>query len=239
MTETVKEFLRDSYQIVSASSPTAPLQGSDNSIGLNIVNRLISSYSGTGLMLTVAQYVTYDITIGQSYITFGSSTYTPTPDVTIGRLANLEDAWLLLDGVTYPLVIENRNVFLASYKYDPQLGLPRFLILFPDVNLTTVRLYPGPSQAYQVNFRAKFELPTLTLDSTMAGFNAYYIRFLQIATAKELAMYKGRAQAWTPFLEAMYLDAKKDMESVSSCNLVIQTENESLLNGSWRVRAGV
>lgn len=239
MTETVKEFIRDAYQLVSASSPTVTLPKSDTLIGLSILNRLISSYSGTGLMLTVAQHVTYNVAIGQRFITFAGPTYTPAPDVALGRLANLENAWLLLDGVTYPLVDESRNVFLASYKYDPQLGLPRFVILYPDTNLTTLQIYPGPSQVYQINIRAKFEMPTLTENSDMSAYNGYYIRFLQFALAKDLSRYKGRSKAWTPDLEADYMEAKKDMESVSSVNLVIQTENESLLNGSWRVRAGV
>ena len=239
MAETVKQFVADSYQLVSASSPTVPLQGSDNLIGIALLNRLVSAYSGTGLMLTVPQEIIYNVGIGQATITFGSPTFIPTPNVTSGRLANLQDAWLLLDGVTYPLVQENRDVFYESYKYDPQQGLPRFVIFLPGTNITTLRIYPAPSQVYELHIYGKFELPVLTQNSTMAGFPDYYIRYLQFALAKELAAYKGRMQAWTPFLEEMYTDAKKDMESVSSVNLTVQTENESLLNGSWRVRAGV
>lgn len=237
--ESIKEFITDSYQIISANSPTVPLQGDDMSKGVKFLNQLLKAYSGTGLMLTISKEVIYDLSIGQSLITFGDASYIPTPDVTDGRLANLENAWLLLDGVTYPLVDESRNVFLASYKYDPQVGLPRFCIIYPQTDLTTMRIYPGASQTYELHVYGKFELPLLTENSDMSSLPIYYRRYLQIGLAKELAFYKGRASAWDDKLEAWYMDSKKDMESVSSVNLVVQTENESLLNGSWRVRAGV
>ncbi len=237
--QTVKAFVQDAYQLVSASSPTVPLQGDDMSKGIFFLNELLLSYSGTGLMLTIAKEVVYNLSINQSVITFGDASYVPTPDVTAGRLANMQNAWLLLDGVTYPLVDESRNVFLASYKYDPQVGLPRFAIIYNQTDLTTMRIYPGASQGYELHVYGKFELSTLGPNDTMALVPAYYRRFLKFAVAKDYSVYKGRSNAWTPQLEEMMMDAKKDMESVSSVNLVIQTENESLLNGSWRVRAGV
>lgn len=239
MVETVKEFVQDAYQLVSANTPTVPLQGNDMSKGISLLNQLISSYSSSGLLLTIAKDVTYNLSINQSEVTFGSADYTPTPDVTEGRLANLSDIWLLLDGVTYPLIIESRDVFLSSYKYDPQIGLPRFAIVYNETDLTRIRLYPGASQVYELHVYGKFELQTLGPNDDMASLPAYYRRFLKFALAKDIAVFKGRAQAWTELLESMYIDAKKDMESVSTVNLVINSETESLLNGSWRVRAGV
>jgi hypothetical protein len=102
-----------------------------------------------------------------------------------------------------------------------------------------MRIYPGASQPYELHVYGKFELPDFTENSDTSGIPDYYERFLQFALAKDLSRYKGRSAAWTKDLEDDYLEAKKDMESVSSVNLVVQTENESLLNGSWRVRAGV
>jgi hypothetical protein len=190
-------------------------------------------------MTTIAQEVIFTLPIAQEFITFGSPTYVPTPDVTVGRLANLQNAWLVLENVTYPLIDESRNTFYASYKFDPQLGLPRFVIITNNVDLTTMRFYPAASQVYEVHVYGKFQLPNLTQNSTMAELPTYYIRYLRFALAKDLAFYKGRSEAWTQKLEDAYMDAKKDMESVSSVNLNIETEQESYLNGSWRVRAGV
>jgi phosphoribosylamine-glycine ligase len=59
------------------------------------------------------------------------------------------------------------------------------------------------------------------------------------ALAKEIAMFKGRASAWTPILEQSLVDATNNMASTSEVNLAIVGDEESLLNGSWRVRAGV
>lgn len=239
MAQTVKEFVTDSYQLISASSPTVPLHGNDVSKGVQFLNQLLRAYSGTGLMLTVAKEVTFTVAIGQSEITFGDATYVPTPDVTEGRLANVQNTWLELQGVTYPLVAENRNVFLGSYKFDPQLGLPRFAIIYNETDLTRMRIYPGPSQVYELHVYGKFELSTLTENDSMSVLPGYYTLYLQFALAKYLAAFKGRAAAWTEFLESQYMEAKKDMESVSAVNVVIQSANESMLNGYWRVKAGV
>ncbi len=239
MTETVRQFVQDSYQLVSAASPTVPLQGYDLSNGISLLNQLLRAYSSSGLLLTVAKESIYNLSINQSEVTYGFPDHIPLPDVIEGRLANLADAWLLLDNVTYPLIIESRDVFLSSYKYDPQVGLPRFAIVYNETDLTRIRLYPGASQEYELHVYGKFELFPVDSNDDMSSLPGYYLRFLKFALAKDVAAFKGRAAAWTPFLEEMYLDAKKQMENVSTINLVINSENESLLNGSWRVRAGV
>ena len=172
-------------------------------------------------------------------MTFGDTSYTPTPDVSQGRLANLVRAWLELDGVDYPLIDESRGVFFGSYKFNPQSGLPRFVIVTNDLNLTTMQFYPSASQQYNVFVYGKFELPALTENSDMSGLPLYYIRYLRFALARDLAYYKGRSSAWDQKLESMFQEAKDEMESVSTMDLVIDSANESYLNGSWRLRAGI
>lgn len=235
----VNEFVQDAYQLISASTPTAPLQGNDLQLGIRFLNELIKSYSSSSLLLTIAQKVTFQVQIGQQFVTFSDPTYTPAADVQVGRLSNLENAWLELEGVDYPLIDESRNVFFGSYKFFPQLGLPRFVIITNDLNLTTMQLYPAPSQVYTVFVYGKFELPYLIAGGNMSGFPLYYYRFLKFALARDLSFYKGRSAAWTEKLEMMFQECKDEMESVSSMNLVIDSANESYLNGSWRLRAGI
>lgn len=235
----VREFVQDAYQLVSASSPTVPLHGNDLQKGIQFLNELLKYYSSSSLMLTISKKISFNVQIGQQFVTFGDPTFAPTPDVTQGRLANLSNAWLELDGVTYPLIDESRNVFFGSYKFEPQLGLPRFIILTAETNLTTAQLYPAPSQVYTMFVYGKFEMPFLTSNDTMAGFPLYYYKYLRLALARELAYYKGRSAAWDQKLEAMYIEAKDDMESATEMNLVIDSANESYLNGSWRLRAGI
>lgn len=237
--QSVKAFVSDSYQLISASSPTVALHGNDTSKAVQFLNELLLHYSANGLNLTIAQHVTYNLSIGQSEVTFAEPDYTPVADVTVGRLANMQNAWLLLENVTYPLIIENRNTFFASYKFDPQIGLPRFVIVTNETDLTRLRLYPGASQPYQLNVYAKFQMESLTENSDMSSLPAYYNRFFKLALARDLSLYKGRAQAWTDRLEAQYREALQDIQAVSSVNLNIETEQESYLNGAWRVRAGV
>lgn len=250
--QTVNDFVQDSYQLISASSPTVPLQGNDMSKGIQFLNELIQDYSSSSLLLTIAQKIELTVEIGQLFVTFADAGFVPPtswatdpyygntlPSYSGGRLTNLERAWLSLDGVTYPLIDEDRAVFFGSYKYFPQLGLPRYVILTNDLDYTTMQIYPGPSQQYQLFVYGKFTLPLITEGGTLNTLPLYYKRYLKFALARDLALYKGRSEAWTEKLEAMYQEARDGMESVSTTDLVIDSANESYLNGSWRLRAGV
>ncbi len=156
-----------------------------------------------------------------------------------GRLANLDNAWLILSGVTYPLIDKSRDDFLAAWKYEPLKGLPRFAIVFPNTEYVDIQLYPAPSQFFEFFCRGKFQLSEYTKDSDMSNLPQYFIRFLLFAGARDVCMYKGRADAWTPKLEQFYQEAYDIMVSTSEVNLSITGDEQSLLNGAWRVRAGI
>ena len=236
---TVRDFVFQMYRLISASNPTTPLHGDDQELGIKVVNQLLQSYASTGLLITIAKEIAVPVAIGQTEVVCGPSTFAPTPDITLGRLANLDSAWLLLDGVTYPLIDESRDEFLASWKYDPLQGLPRFVIVFPDTQVVRIRLYPKPSQVYTFNLRGKFQLNEVTANDTMDSLPQYYQRYLLLAGAKDTAMYKGRAEAWTPKLEDMLIQARDQMEAASEVNLSITGDRASLLNGAWRIRSGI
>ena len=93
----VRQFVTNSYQLISAATPTVPLHGSDLSLGIMILNQLLQQYAANGLMITVSKQVDYLLTIGQGMITLGEPDYVPTPDITTpGRLVNLINAWVNL-----------------------------------------------------------------------------------------------------------------------------------------------
>lgn len=248
MAYTVRDFLFQSYRLINASNPTMPLHGDDQNLGLLILNQLLQYYASNGLMLTIAKTVNAPINLGDNGVIFTDTNYVPPlpppgepskVQITSGRLANLNSSWLILNGVTYPLIIKSRDEFLAAWRFEPLQGLPRFLILFPDTDIVSSQLYPAPSQYFEFFARGKFQLPELDKDSDMSSLPQYYIRFLLFAVAKDISMFKARADAWTPRLEEMYLAAKDVIESASEVNLSIVGDEQSLLNGAWRVRAGV
>lgn len=235
--QTVRKFVEQSYSLISSHSPTVPLHGDDLSLGIATLNRLLNSYASTGLFITIAKTVTTTLAIGQQEVTFGDST--SSPDIVSGRLAHLDNAWLILENVTYPLVISQKAEFLAAWKYEPLSGLPRFAIVFPEVDITRVRIYPSASQPYQFYARGKFQLPNLDSNDDMSLVPAYYHRFLQLALAKDLSVYKGRAEAWSQMLESMLSEERMNIVATSEVNLSISGERDSLLNGASRIRAGV
>jgi hypothetical protein len=190
-----------------------------------------------GNVITMSMNATIN---GASVLTF--SQVIPTPGIAYikeGRLANLDNAWLQLSGVTYPLIIESRDEFLAAWKYEPLQGLPRFLITFPDTQLVRAQLYPAPSQFFQFFCRGKFQKLPLTSNDTLDGLPDYQELFLLYAVAKYVSKFKGRGSAWTDDLEDEYRELKDQMEAASEVNLAIAGDEQSLLNGAWRVRAGI
>ena len=236
---TVREFVEQSYQLINAASPTVPLHGSDLSLGIRILNQLLHSYASTGLMITVARTESVALTVGQDFVVCGSPDFVPTPDITAGRLINLENAWINFSNVDIPLINISIDEFESSVKYRPLDGLPRFIIFYPDVAVTRLRLYPAPSQFFEFSVRGKFELPTVTSNDDMGILPEYYQQYLMFALARQLAPFKGRMAAWVSNLENIYQELRDIMISTSEVNVAISGDRQSLLNGSWRVRSGV
>ena len=205
------------------------------------------SGGGIPLLTTILSIVGNVITLsfnatinGASILTFSQEI--PQPDTVYikqGRLANLDSAWLVLSGVTYPLIDKSRDEFLAAWKYEPLQGLPRFIITFPDTNFVRAQLYPAPSQFFTFFARGKFQKTILTSNDTLEGLPEYFELFFLYAVAKYVSKFKGRGSAWTDDLEADYRELKADMEAASEVNLSIAGDEQSLLNGAWRVRAGI
>lgn len=185
--------------------------------------------------------MTFNATItANSVLTFSHEV--PQPNIAYikeGRLANLDSAWLVLSGVTYPLIDKSRDEYLAAWKYEPLQGLPRFIITFPDTRIVRAQLYPAPSQFYTFYARGKFQKTILTSNDTLEGLPDYFELFFLYAVAKYVAKFKSRGAAWTDDLEADYRELKADMEAASEVNLAITGDEQSLLNGAWRVKAGI
>lgn len=205
--------------------------------------------SGTGIPINtvILSIVGNTITMTNNASSSGSvqvtfSHYIGDPTVAYilqGRLANLDNAWLLLSGVTYPLIDKSRDEYLSAWKYEPLQGLPRFIITFPETNYVSAQLYPAPSQFFTFMARGKFQLVPLTINDDMSSVPDYYQLYFLYAVAKYVSKFKGRASAWTPDLEADYRELKDNMEGASEINLSIAGDEQSLLNGAYRVRAGI
>jgi hypothetical protein len=73
----------------------------------------------------------------------------------------------------------------------------------------------------------------------MSAIPEYYHLFFLYAVGKYVSKFKARGSSWTADLEAEYRELKDNMEAASEVNLSIAGDEQSLLNGAWRVRAGI
>lgn len=196
---------------------------------------LIDNVFGNTITLTADATST-----GPSKLTFIHDLTDPTVAyIKEGRLANLDSSWLLLSGVTYPLIDKSRDEFLAAWKYEPLQGLPRFIVTYPETEYVRAQLYPAPSQFFDFYARGKFQLEGFTANDNLDSLPEYYYLYFLYAVARYVAKFKGRGSAWTPDLEVDYRELKDNMEAASEVNLSIAGDQQSLLNGAWRVRAGI
>ena len=227
---------------LTAISPTFNVvDGSIYSIGDGVsgggIPELTKILNIVGNVITMSMNATLT---GASVLTFSHEIATPEiAYIREGRLANMDSAWLQLSGVTYPLIDKSRDEFLAAWKYEPLQGLPRFIITFPDTTFVRAQLYPAPSQFFQFFCRGKFQKLPLTSNDTLEGLPEYQVLYLLYAVAKYVSKFKGRSGAWTQDLEADYRELKMQMEAASEVNLSIAGDEQSLLNGAWRTRAGI
>ena len=228
----------ESVTLVAGTDTFTVVDGSLYAVGETVTGGGIPPFT---TIFAISQNV---VTISQNANLSGVTTITVSgnPDsvyIKTGRLANLDNAWLLLNGVTYPLICKSRDEYLAAWKYDPLQGLPRFAITFPEANYVRVQLYPAPSQFFQFFCRGKFQLPYLSVNDDLSSVPQYWHLYFMYAVAKYVSKFKGRGSAWTPDLEAEYRELKDNMEGASEVNLSIAGDEQSLLNGAYRVRAGI
>jgi len=231
-------------EIVTLTTASPSFTVADSSI--YFVGDLVTG-GGIPALTTILSIVGNVVTLTANATTTGASALTFTHDVSDpsvayikqGRLANLDSAWLVLSGVTYPLIDKSRDEFLAAWKYEPLQGLPRFIITFPETSVVRAQLYPAPSQFYTFFARGKFQLPSLTVNDDLSMVPEYWHLYFLYAVAKYVSKFKGRGSAWTPDLEAEYRELKDNMEAASEVNLSIAGDEQSLLNGAWRTRAGI
>lgn len=231
----------ETVSLVAASNQFSVADGTLYDVGNLVTGRGIPNLTNiidiTMDVVTISHNATLN---GASLLTFSQEV--PHPNVVYikeGRLANLDSSWLDLSGVTYPLIDKSRDEFLAAWKYEPLQGLPRFIITFPDTQYVRAQLYPAPSQFYTFFARGKFQKTILTSNDTLEGLPDYFEIYFLYAVAKYVSKFKGRGSAWTDDLEADYRELKNDMEAASEVNLSIAGDEQSLLNGAWRVRAGI
>ena len=228
----------ETVSLISGADTFSVVNGSIYAVGERVTGNGIPPFTTIFAiqenLITISQNATYT---GSSVLTFGAQT--DTVYIKQGRLANLDNAWLVLSGVTYPLIDKSRDDYLSAWKYEPLQGLPRFVITFPNTNYVSLRLYPAPSQYFQFFCRGKFQLPVLTSNDDLSLVPEYWHLYFLYAVAKQVAYFKGRGSAWTPDLEATYRELKDNMEGASEVNLSIMGDEQSLLNGAWRVRAGI
>src|ERR1700749_268321 len=263
MFSTVREFVLQMYRLITASNPTVPLHGDDEKLAIRVMNQILSNYASNGLLLTIAKTVSVPVNLGitdvwfvpKDYPLYSFQTETVTltngsPDFTVGDGSKYQVGDLVtgngIPALTSILSIATNTSTLTAnatlsgaslLTFAHYIGLP--IITFPDTNILKTQLYPAPSQFFEFNARGKFQLQALTSNDSLDDLPEYFELFFLYAVAKYVSKFKGRGSAWTDDLEMEYRELKAQMEAASEINLSIAGDEQSLLNGSWRVRAGI
>jgi len=238
MPDTVSQFLRKSMRMISANGPSVALRGEDYLTSLEILNDLLASYGISGLFNPISQEVTVTANTGQEDYIFADELNFPDADYTGGRLVATQNAWILFEGVRYPLTDITRNRFNNSALYEIQQGLPLNYIIYDQDDHTVLRLWPAPQQEYILIVDGKIQPSFVNSNMLLSGIPDYMILFLKYALAKECALGLNRESAWSAKLEDRFLDLERQMINKSPRNVDIG-RRRNMLNGATLVASGL
>lgn len=237
MSETVSQFLRKTMRMISANGPSVALRGEDYLTALEILNDLMSSYGISGQFNPISMEVTVPAHTGQQDYIFADEVNFPDADYTGGRLVATQNAWILFEGVRYPLTDITRNRFNNAALYEIQVGLPLNYIIYDQNDYTVLRLWPAPQQEYILIVDGKIQ-PEFIHSNTEMTIPDYMTLFLKYATAKECAFGLNRESAWSAKMEERFLDLERQMINKSPRNVDIG-RRRNMLNGATLVASGL
>lgn len=169
---------------ISSVTPGEPIDGSEASNALTVVNRLLAAFSMEWGLINVITKDTFSLVVGQTSYTIGTggNFNTVRPD-------KIFNQWLFetTSGIRYPIDSVSDNQYNAITLNTIQ-SIPKVIYYDPQYPLGIIYIYPTASlTTYQLNLESYKPIAQFsTLTSTMNLPNEYFEELVML-TADELA----------------------------------------------------
>lgn len=130
--------------------------------GLDALNGLLSAWSNEALTAYTRVLENFTLTAGVSTYTMG-----PSGDFNTARPIFIATAYFRQNNIDLPIEIVPDETF-ANIIYKPIQGYPYFMNTTNGYPLTTIKLFPVPSEAYSLFLLSEKELEQFTIDETVS-----------------------------------------------------------------------
>lgn len=174
----ITSAMRKSGILSKGESPSA----SEASDGLEMLNDMLSSFSNDSMVVYTRTLENFTLAGGTANYTIGSGATFNT-----ARPIKVISAYVRSGGVDYALQIVSDENYADIGVKDIQ-GVPQFINYTNAFPQATIRLYPVPSETYQLFLLTEKEISSLTLNQTVSfppGWNRMMIYNLAVDMAPE------------------------------------------------------
>ncbi len=167
-----------------------PISAADANDALDVLNALLDSMSNDGLAVFNSEETSFNLVPGQQSYTVGPSGY-----VTMDRPLNIKYAYTRLtsgsNAIDFPCDIKTEADYVSlSLKSQPG-PWPKWLFYNSGWPLSTMYVWPVPTQALEMYFWSDTLLQTVSLNASSLRLPQGYYNYLQFALAELLCVDYG------------------------------------------------
>ena len=155
---------------------------------LTALNQLIEAWSISRLTVYALQDQSFSWTVSQSSRTIG-----PTGNFVGTRpIAVDESTYIVADGISYPLILINREQYNSIADKAVTSDYPMFMMVEATTPNMTLTVYPVPTAATTIHIMSVLELTQPAAITTALVIPPGYLRAFRFALACELAAEFGK-----------------------------------------------
>lgn len=231
-TITARDIIYKAFYMLGVTDFGEVANGEDTSNALSILNEILESWSGGGVIIPYLNQVNFMLKQGKSEYVLGK---TDGADVNSLKIAQLVSINFRYDNTVYPVNILSQNVYYENLRVVNLTSLPFNAFLQNTVYDSRLIFYPIPNKDYECYVRAKFVFDDIELDDRLDEIPPHARQFFRYALARELCDFYSKP--WQPKQEQIYNELKARMFSNAELDLTITTDNLSP-NSYYTVKSG-
>ena len=218
---TVRDLITDSLFAIGALGQSETLTDADAQLCLRRLIRMVGSLANEHLTVYTTAEDTFTMTAG-------TASYATTLLTVSGRPVSVQNLFLRLSNVDYPVEPINEQQYDA-FAYKPAAGLPSYFLFDTTFPNGTFFFYPTPSAAYVAHVKGRYPLlaSTITLATTLSlplGYEAMLCDNLAVNIASSFGV-----QAPPELVDA----ARKSKAWLKTNNYVPMLMDSTLSNSSY------
>lgn len=225
---TVNQLVREAYETAALIEEDEDLSAAKLNRGVSILNQLVSQFN-TGEIVPYYQNLSFDLVASQSSYILSLA---DGADVSTNPLLQLSNAYLTVNGQTFPLEIITDQEYFNSWRAVTTNGQPFQVYLDSGINTSSLTFYLTPDQNYSCTIRGKFCLSNFVANTDITNLPSYYYQYLIFLLAKRLAAAYPSG-VWTQIAQDFLDQSENAVRSANKLNVLVNNSPALIANGMY------